>query len=358
MDTETAAAIMEFVIESAKDYNLAESDSTGTATLVVNFYSLNRYFKLCMRKEYSEMLKHYSELFDFLMNRGRDVYDKKSDTKWTYHIIHGKKYDKNDLYKKKDSLAIKKIEIIGSTHTKLDLDDSDLNLGIRIHPTRCLREMGMQATLPIPVAKRTQFTKPKSGLQCFIGVDDGLIFERDVLITEYLKLDKRTKPLIIAILRLSRSQRINKSCCLPTLSTYSYILVTLHYLMNVLENPVIPNLQNLPVECNSADCFYNLKDEPVTTFFNNKIENLDVSYHNCVRIINKQTGEYNVDNNNELKTTICTDAVWVQDPYLVKKNIAHNCQYDTIKVITNVFTTVEEMLKDGHSYQEVCDKKI
>lgn len=130
--------------------------------------------------------------------------------------------------------------------------------------------------------------------------------------------------------------------------------------MNVLENPVIPNLQNLPVECNSADCFYNLKDEPVTTFFNNKIENLDVSYHNCVRIINKQTGEYNVDNNNELKTTIwysensdnlgtlflgfiayysrrnnykkisitnfkkkrSTDAVWVQDPYLVKKNIA------------------------------------
>ncbi|KAI9244253.1 hypothetical protein EDC94DRAFT_665658 [Helicostylum pulchrum] len=323
MDTETAAAIMEFVIESAKDYNLAESDSTGTAALVVNFYSLNRYFKLCMRKEYSEMLKHYSELFDFLMNRGRDVYDKKSDTKWTYHIIHGKK----------------------STHTKLDLDDSDLNLGIRIHPSevkkgawlcdtrnwrntlydphylaRCLREMGMQATLPIPVAKRTQFTEPKSGLQCFIGVDDGLIFERDVLITEYLKLDKRTKPLIIAILRLSRSQRINKSCCLPTLSTYSYILVTLHYLMNVLENPVIPNLQNLPVECNSADCFYNLKDEPVTTFFNNKIENLDVSYHNCVRIINKQTGEYNVDNNNELKTTI-----W------------HNCQYDTLKVITNVF---------------------
>lgn len=125
--------------------------------------------------------------------------------------------------------------MVRSGHTKLDFDDSDLNMGIRIPPSeikkdallrdtqnwsnifydshylaQCLRKMGMQATLPIPVAKRTQFTEPKSGLKCFVGVDDGLVFERDILITEYLKLDKRVKPLIIAILRLSRSQRINK----------------------------------------------------------------------------------------------------------------------------------------------------
>lgn len=133
--------------------------------------------------------------------------------------------------------------------------------------------------------------------------------------------------------------------------------MTLHFLMNVLENPVIPNLQNLPVECNSADCFYNLKDEPVTTFFDNRIENLDVRHHNCVRNINKQTSEYDGENNNESKTTIwysknsdnlgtlflgfiayyscrnnykrisitnfekeqSSDAISVQDPYLKKK---------------------------------------
>lgn len=116
---------------------------------------------------------------------------------------------------------------------------SDVNMGIRISPSKikedeylcdaknwsntlydayylakCLRKIGMDATLPIPLAKRTRFTEPKSGIQCFIGIDDGLVFERDMLISEYLKLDKRIKPLIIAILHFTRSQNINKcKCC-------------------------------------------------------------------------------------------------------------------------------------------------
>ncbi|KAG2235846.1 hypothetical protein INT48_003958 [Thamnidium elegans] len=350
MDTETATAIMEFIIEFTKANNLAESDSKSTTALVVHFDALNHRLKIDMQKEYIKMLRNYDELFDFLMTKGRHIYDKKLNTKWTYRIMPGKKYSQDNRCKKNLFLPLKQkrfyrfnlfvlyheplplkyygteeeyytltekltkdievclekntsiekkyrhinhladyintefqdffddpkitVEIIGSTHTKLDLDDSDLNLGIRISPSeikkdaslcdtqnwgntlydphylaQCLRKMGMKATLPIPSAKRTQFTEPKTGLQCFIGVDDGLVFERDTMIIKYLKLDKRVKPLIIAILKLSRS------CYMSALSTYSYVLMTLHFLMNVLENPVILNLQNLPVECNSTDCF-------------------------------------------------------------------------------------------------------
>lgn len=123
-------------------------------------------------------------------------------------------------------------------HTKLALLDSDVNLGIRISPERikkgefllnpdnwsntlydtyylakCLREIGMEATLPIPLANRTKFTEPTSGLKLAIGIDNSLILERDNLIIEYLKLDKRIKLLIVAVLQFTRFQKINRCKC-------------------------------------------------------------------------------------------------------------------------------------------------
>lgn len=78
----------------------------------------------------------------------------------------------------------------------------------------CLRGLGMKATLPIPLEKKTKFTDPISKIQCSIGVDDGLLYERDALISEYMKLDNRIRPLIIVILYFSRLQMINKcKCC-------------------------------------------------------------------------------------------------------------------------------------------------
>lgn len=75
---------------------------------------------------------------------------------------------------------------------------------------KCLRELGMEATLPIPLGKRTKFTHNISKIPCSIGVDGGLLFERDFLISEYNKLDKRIKPLMFVILYFTKLQRINK----------------------------------------------------------------------------------------------------------------------------------------------------
>ncbi|KAI8053556.1 hypothetical protein BDF21DRAFT_404010 [Thamnidium elegans] len=106
-------------------------------------------------------------------------------------------------------------------------------------------------------------------------------------------------------------------------------------------------------EKHTKDTGIYFENEPVTMFFDNKIEKLDIQCHNCVRIVNKQTGEYNDNNNNTIKTIIwysennnnlgvsflgfiayyfqrenyktisitnfekkrSTNAVWVQDPY-------------------------------------------
>lgn len=144
--------------------------------------------------------------------------------------------------------------------------------------------------------------------------------------------------------------------------------MTLHFLMNGLEKPVIPSLQKLCGECDSSDCFYNLCDGPVSTFFDNKFEKVDVQYHTCIRVINKQTGAVRNIDDDDTKSTIWysendddlgtlllgffdyysrrdnykeisiisgtgklfgltreeqrSDPVWVQDPFMIKKNIA------------------------------------
>lgn len=78
----------------------------------------------------------------------------------------------------------------------------------------CLRDLGMEATLPIPAAKRTKFTDPVSQVPGSIGIDDTLLFERDLIVGEYLKLDSRIEPLIFAIVRFTKLQKINKcKCC-------------------------------------------------------------------------------------------------------------------------------------------------
>ncbi|KAG2195585.1 hypothetical protein INT47_001332 [Mucor saturninus] len=127
------------------------------------------------------------------------------------------------------------VELIGSSHTQLAMAESDVNLGIRIPKNmvtadaylcnssnwtksvydvhflaQSLREMGMVAPFPIPLAKICKFVDPASRLYCAVGVDAGLVFERDHLIAEYLKLDRRVRPLISAILYFTRSQKINK----------------------------------------------------------------------------------------------------------------------------------------------------
>jgi hypothetical protein len=138
----------------------------------------------------------------------------------------------------------------------------------------------------IPRANFARFTNPDSKLPCRVGVDFGLVYERDQMLLEYMKLDKRIKSLINAALYFTRCQKINKckyrqnnqyyfeacrlitssytniqllilsACRFGTISAYSYILMVLSFLMSGLDNPTIPCVQNLRSDCKSPGCFY------------------------------------------------------------------------------------------------------
>lgn len=74
--------------------------------------------------------------------------------------------------------------------------------------------------------------------------------------------------------------------------------------MNVIDKPIIPNLQSQLDNCNSPDCNYYAERNIVETLYNNKIQKVNIRYHSCVRVINKHTDIYSSNDKNYEACTI------------------------------------------------------
>lgn len=69
--------------------------------------------------------------------------------------------------------------------------------------------------------------------------------------------------------------------------------------MNVVEYPLIPSLQKTFGDCKFPECMYNLNKDSVATFFGNKVQNVDIRYHTCVRILKEEKND--IGNKNHTK---------------------------------------------------------
>lgn len=71
------------------------------------------------------------------------------------------------------------------------------------------------------------------------------------------------------------------------LNSYVQVIMVLNYLMNGLEYPLIPCLQDLPDnKCGVDDCFYNKYTGLITAIHCDKIKQVKDRYHTCVVIQN------------------------------------------------------------------------
>ena len=88
---------------------------------------------------------------------------------------------------------------------------------------------------------------PKSGvgIQCDINFSNHLALHNTHLLKCYTLCDERVKLMVIFVKLWAKRRKIN-SPYHGTLSSYGYALMVLHYLMNVVQPPVIPNLQRVP----------------------------------------------------------------------------------------------------------------
>ena len=99
---------------------------------------------------------------------------------------------------------------------------------------------------PPPAAHPLDFPKEGVGIQCDINFSNHLALHNSHLLKCYASCDPRVREMVLFVKAWSKKRKINTPYH-GTLSSYGYALMVLHYLVNVANPPVVPNLQTSPL---------------------------------------------------------------------------------------------------------------
>ena len=86
------------------------------------------------------------------------------------------------------------------------------------------------------------FPKEGVGIQCDINFFNPLGLHNTGMLRCYSLCDPRVRPMVLFVKAWAKRRKINHPYS-GTLSSYGYVLMVLHYLVNVAHPPVLPNLQ-------------------------------------------------------------------------------------------------------------------
>ncbi|KAI2629560.1 hypothetical protein GGR54DRAFT_267848 [Hypoxylon sp. NC1633] len=89
-----------------------------------------------------------------------------------------------------------------------------------------------------------EFPKNGVGVQCDINFSADLALQNTLLLRCYSYTDPRVRPMVLFVKHWAKVRGINTPYR-GTLSSYGYVLMVLHYLVNIAEPFVCPNLQQL-----------------------------------------------------------------------------------------------------------------
>lgn len=86
------------------------------------------------------------------------------------------------------------------------------------------------------------FPKEGVGIQCDINFFNPLGLHNTQMLRCYSLCDPRVRPMVLFVKSWVKQRKINSSYS-GTLSSYGFVLMVLHYLVNIAQPPVLPNLQ-------------------------------------------------------------------------------------------------------------------
>jgi terminal uridylyltransferase len=96
------------------------------------------------------------------------------------------------------------------------------------------------------------FPKTGCGIQCDINFENPLGIHNTHMLRCYSLTDPRVRPIVLFVKSWAKRRKVN-SAYSGTLSSYGWVLMVLHYLVNVAQPPVCPNLQlALPLPSDAA----------------------------------------------------------------------------------------------------------
>ena len=104
-------------------------------------------------------------------------------------------------------------------------------------------EVAVPGTRPQQPAASLEF-EGDYGIKCDVNFSNSVAVHNTRLLREYCLYDPRVAQVGVFVKTWAKTRNINTPYW-GTLSSYGYVLMVLHYLMNVVHPPVIPNLQHL-----------------------------------------------------------------------------------------------------------------
>jgi len=112
------------------------------------------------------------------------------------------------------------------------------------HSMRSLKNIQLiQAKVPI-----LRFEDTVSGCECDLNINNSVGIRNTRLLRTYSNVDSRTRPLVMMLKRWAKARGINDASH-GTLSSYSIVLMALHFLQFGTEPPVLHSLQKLYPDC-------------------------------------------------------------------------------------------------------------
>ncbi|KAG2225535.1 hypothetical protein INT45_010362 [Circinella minor] len=314
-----------------------------------------------------------------------------------------------------------RVEMFGSSATGLDFTDSDLDLCIIVpsqlfnmdvydmfHKQRernsyynmfclsgLLKRGGMINISAVPRANVPicKFEDPILQIKADINTHNDMGVENSKLIKEYTSLDPRVRPFLYAIKTFTKMRKINDSTG-STLSSYTYVLMGLFYLMTC-SPPVIPNLQKLNNDHNSDDIvcdnwtcrskiskpklsLYRVltNDQPLPSKKGQQ-ETLGGGQPTYWRCQNQQTVgsllvgffayyglvfDYKTTLSIRMGTTIPKLPGWrkrssiaVEDPFIKERNVAISCSVEGFHRVIDEFQRAHRLLRTNVDLDTVCE---
>ena len=94
----------------------------------------------------------------------------------------------------------------------------------------------------MPSREDLEFPKSEVGTHCDVNFSNQLALHNSLLLKCYSLCDIRVRQMVLFVKAWTKRRKIN-SPYHGTLNSYGYVLMVLHYLMNVVQPPLIPNLQ-------------------------------------------------------------------------------------------------------------------
>nr|KAK5440159.1 hypothetical protein LTR18_008096 [Exophiala xenobiotica] len=149
-----------------------------------------------------------------------------------------------------------KVNVFGSTGNNLGTSDSDVDICIT---TDCkemervcsiaelLARHGMERVVCVSSAKVpiVKVWDPEMQVACDINVNNPLALENTDLVRTYVDIDERVRPLAMIIKYWAKRRILNDAALGGTLSSYTWICLTLNYLQT-RDPPILPTLQQQP----------------------------------------------------------------------------------------------------------------